>query len=121
MLGAFLFDVGEVLVEDDAVLAGESNEALSARPSDQGQISLAGQLDSPGRKARARNEDRDSHSRCQPTGGVKDLVVCGDTLLEHPAGDLVNRIVPADVFHIDQRFVLMRENATMNGARLEIK
>src|SRR5690242_21918997 len=56
---------------------------------------------------------RDLHSF--PTRRSSDLLVVGrDTLSEHPAGDLVDRVVTADVFHIDQRFVLMRENATMD-------
>ncbi len=40
VLGAFLLDVGEVLIEHDAVLAGERNEALAAGATDQRQVGL---------------------------------------------------------------------------------
>src|SRR5262245_7831981 len=53
VLGALLFDVAEVLVEHDAVLAGECDKALAARPPDQGKPGLARELDAPGREAGA--------------------------------------------------------------------
>src|ERR1044071_9008031 len=54
VLGAFLFDVGEVLVEHDAAFAGERGEALAAGPADQRQVRLARKLHAPGREARTR-------------------------------------------------------------------
>src|SRR5207302_512134 len=38
VLGALFLDIGEVLVEHDAVEAGERNKAFSARAPDQGQV-----------------------------------------------------------------------------------
>src|SRR2546430_7299237 len=43
VLRALLLDVGEVLVEHDAVLAGERDEALAARPPDEREVRLARQ------------------------------------------------------------------------------
>ena len=51
VFGAFVLDEGEVLIEDDAVLAGERDEALAARAADQCQIGLARQFDAPGGEA----------------------------------------------------------------------
>src|SRR5262249_46625945 len=62
MLGAFLFDEIEILVEHDAVLAGERDEALGAGPADQCEVGLARELDAPGGEARARHQDRDAHA-----------------------------------------------------------
>src|SRR5213592_348565 len=50
VLAALLLDVGEVLIEDDAVLAGERDEALAARAADQGEPGLARKLHPPGRE-----------------------------------------------------------------------
>src|SRR6202166_3812067 len=113
VLGAFLLDKSEVLIEHDAVLAGERDEALAARAADQRQIRLARQFDAPGGKARARDQDRNAHAHRldyhlggEPAGGVENLVGGTDLVLEHPAGDLVDGVVAADVFHIDQRAIL---------------
>ena len=51
VLGAFIFDEGEVLVEDDAILAGERDEALAARAADQSEVGLARQFHAPGGEA----------------------------------------------------------------------
>src|ERR1700716_194982 len=53
VLGAFLLDEVEVLVEHDAVLAGECDEAFAARAADQREIRLARKLDAPGGEAGA--------------------------------------------------------------------
>ena len=42
-------------------------------------------------------------------------------MLEHPAGDLVDRVVAADVLHVDQRLVLARQHAAVDRAGLEIE
>src|SRR3954453_10569788 len=96
VLAALVLDVAQVLVEHDAVLTRQRDEALAARAADQRQPRLAGKLDAPGREARARDEDRNAHAhrldhhlRGETSGGVEDLVVRRDTVLEHPAGDLV--------------------------------
>src|SRR5260221_11094862 len=47
-----IFDIGEILVEDDALGAGERDEALAPRPADQGQPGFAGEFDPPGGEAR---------------------------------------------------------------------
>src|ERR1700751_43170 len=51
MLHRLFLDIGEVLVEDDALGPGESDEALAARPADQGEPGLARELDAPGGEA----------------------------------------------------------------------
>src|SRR3954467_11006170 len=48
MLCALLLDVGQVLVEDDAVLARERDEALAAGSADERQPGLPRELDAPG-------------------------------------------------------------------------
>src|SRR5512140_2356010 len=87
----FFLDVGEVLIVNDALLARERDEALSAGAADQRQSDLPRQVDAPCRKARARNQDRDSHPHRldhhlggQPSGGVEDLVGGIDVVAEHP-------------------------------------
>src|SRR5438067_1715392 len=125
---ALLLDASEILVEHDAVLAGECNEALAARAADQREARLARELDAPGGKARARDEYRNAHAHRldhhlggEPAGGVKNLVVRGHAVLEHPAGDLVDCVVAPDVFHVDQGPVLLRQHATMDRAGFEVE
>src|ERR1700736_2798429 len=110
VLAALVFDVGEVLIEHDAVFSGERDEALAARAADQRQPRLARELDTPGGEARTRNQDRNTHADgldhhfgCEPAGGVEDLVVRAHAVLEHPAGDLVDRVMAPNVLHVDQR------------------
>src|SRR3984957_20279982 len=50
VLGAFFLDKSELLVEHDALFAGERDEAFAAGAADQRQIRLARQLDAPRRK-----------------------------------------------------------------------
>src|SRR6185312_7485276 len=128
VLRAFLLDEGEVLIEHDAAFAGEGDETLAARAADQRQVRLARQFDAPGREARARNEDRNAHAhgfdhhlRSETAGGVEDLVGGRHLLFEHPAGDLVDGVMAADVLHVDQRLVFMRQHAAVDGARLKIE
>src|SRR5262245_52477313 len=71
-----------VRVEDDAFGAGEGDEALSSGTADEREASFAGEIDAPGREARARDEHRDAHLhgldhhlRSEAAGGVEDLVV----------------------------------------------
>ena len=68
-----------------------------------------------------RDQDRNAHAhgldhhlRGQPAGGVEDLVMRPHLLAEHPAGDLVDGVVAADVFHVDQRPVLAAQHATVD-------
>ena len=128
MLRALLLDIGQVLVEDDALLARERDEALAAGAADERQPGLAGELDAPGGEARARDQDRDAHAHGldhhlggQAAGGVEDLVAAALALAEHPAGDLVDGVVAADVLHVDERPVLAGEHAAVDGAGLEIE
>src|SRR5262249_14830530 len=51
----------------------------------------------------------------------KDLVCSGHLLLEHPAGDLVDRIMTTDILHINQWLVSLRQHTAVNGARLKIE
>jgi hypothetical protein len=125
---AFFFDVAEVLVEYDTIVAGQHHETLAAGASDQSQVGLAGKLDAPCGEARAGYEDWDSHAHGlddhlarQAPGRIKDLVRGLDAMPEHPARDLVDRIVAADVLQIDQRPILVREHAAVDGARFEIE
>src|SRR5262249_28415555 len=94
--GALFLDVLEILIEHDALLSGECDEALAARATDEREIRLAGELHAPGGEARARDEDRDAHAhgldhhfRGEPACGVENLVVRGNAMLEHPSCDLV--------------------------------
>src|ERR1700742_1570122 len=128
VLAALLLDVGKVLVEHDAVLAGERDKALAARAADQRQPGLARKLDPPGGEAGARDQDRNAHAHrldhhlgSEAPGRVEDLVVCGDAVLEHPAGDLVDRVVAPDVLHVDQRAILLRQHAAVDRARFEVE
>ena len=41
--------------------------------------------------------------------------------LQHPAGDLVDGVVPTDIFHIDERAILFAKYAAVNRAGFEIK
>src|SRR5947207_3353079 len=100
----FLLDIVEHLVEHDALLPGQRNEALAAGAADQGQPDLPRQLDAPGGEARARDENGDAHPHRldhhlggQPSRRVHDLVAGIDVVAKHPARDLVDRIVTADV------------------------
>src|SRR5947207_10621909 len=100
----FLFDESKVLVVDDAFLAGQRNEAFSPRAAHQSQSDLPRQVDAPGGKAGARNQDRNSHPhgldhhlRCQPPGAVENLVAWLDTVAIDPARDLVDGVVAADI------------------------
>src|SRR5579871_3922999 len=77
----FLLDIVEVLVVDDTLFARQRDEALAARAPDESEPDLAGEIDAPGRKARARDQDRnphphrlDDHFRGEPARGVEDLV-----------------------------------------------
>src|SRR6478672_4268813 len=80
VLAALFLDVGEVLVEHDAVLAGERDETFSPRAPDQRQPGLARKLDAPGGEARAGDENRNAHAHGldhhfggEPARGVEDL------------------------------------------------
>src|ERR1700721_1552950 len=102
VFGAFFLDISEVLIEHDSAFAGERDETLAPRPPDQRQIGFARQINAPGRKTRARNQDRDSHAHGldhhfggEAAGGVENLVRWIDAILEHPAGDLVDGIMTA--------------------------
>src|SRR5262245_41447020 len=128
MLGAFLFDEGQILIEHDAIFAGQRNETFAARAPNQRQICLAREFDAPSGETRSRNENRNTHAYCfdhhfrrEPAGGVEDLVCSRHLLLEHPASDLVDRIVATDILHVDQRLVALRQHTAVNGARLEIE
>src|SRR5258706_16288050 len=115
----FFFDESEVLVVDDALLAGQHDEAFAPRAPDQGQSDLPRQIDAPGGKAGARNQDRNSHPHRldhhfggQPPGGVENLIGRIDAVAEHPARDLVDGVVAADVFGVaDQRALLAQQPA----------
>src|SRR6266700_5375551 len=128
VLGALLLDEGEVLVEHDAAFACERDKALAARAADQCEIGLAGKLHAPGGEARARDQDRDAHAHGldhhlgrEPPGGVEELVVGAHAMLEHPARDLIDRVMAADVLHVDQRPILLRQHAAVDGAGFEIE
>src|SRR4051794_33656212 len=124
----FLFDIVEVLVEHDALLPGQCNEALSARASYQRQPYLPRQLDAPGGEAGARNENGyahphrlDHHFRREPPRRVHDLVAGIDVVAEHPARDLVDSIVAADILGVADGPAFLTQHAAMNRAGLEIK
>src|ERR1700750_2204980 len=62
VLRALVLDVGQVLIEHDAVFARERDEAFSPRAPDQCQPCRARELDAPGGEARPRDQDGDAHS-----------------------------------------------------------
>src|SRR5262249_40515753 len=62
VLGGFLLDVAQVLIEHDALFARERDEAFAAGASDQRESGLARQLDPPGSEPRPRHQDRDAHA-----------------------------------------------------------
>src|SRR3954471_6307171 len=124
----FLLDVVEVLVVDDALLAGERNEALAAGAPHQRQADLPRQLDAPRREPGARDEDRDAHAHRlddhfggEPSGGVQDLVGGIDAMAIDPARDLVDRVVTSDVLGVADRLAFLAEHAAVNGASLEVE
>src|ERR1700737_4566188 len=124
----FLFDEGEVLIVDDAVLARQRDEAFSPRAPDQRQSDLPRQIDAPGGETRARNQDRNSHPhrldhhfRGQPAGGVENLVGGIDTVAIQPSGDLVDCVMAADVFGVADRGALFAQHAAVDRAGFEIK
>src|SRR3954447_3478053 len=61
MARGFLGDVIEILVVDDALLAGQRYEPFSAGASDQGQSDLTREVDAPRRKARSLNQNWNPH------------------------------------------------------------
>src|SRR5882757_9876307 len=124
--GGFLFDESEVLVVDDALLARQRDEPFSARAADQRQSDLPRQIDAPGRKARARNQDRnphphrlDDHLGSQPSRGVQNLVGGVDAVSKHPARDLVDRVVAANVLGVADGSAFLAQHAAVDGAGLE--
>src|SRR5271156_554744 len=62
MPSGFLFDILQVLVIDDAFFAGQCDEALAARATDECQADLPREFDAPGGESRARDEDGNPHS-----------------------------------------------------------
>src|SRR4051812_47151148 len=128
VLAALLLDVSEVLVEHDAVLAGERNEAFSPCAADEREPGLACKLHAPGGEARPRHQDRDAHAHGldhhlggEPARGVEDLVVRRNAVLEHPAGNFVDRVVAPDVLHVNERAIFLREHAAVDRARFEVE
>src|SRR5262249_3856791 len=128
VLGALLLDEFEILIEHNALFAGERDETLAARAAHEREVRLARQFDAPGGEARARDQDRDAHSHglnyhfgSQSAGGVENLVVGGDAVLEHPSGDLVDGVMAPDVLHVHERPVLMRQHAAVDRAGFEIE
>src|SRR5882757_8060154 len=124
--GGFLFDESKVLVVDDALLARQRDEPFSARASDQRQSDLPRQIDAPRRKTRARNQDRnphphrlDDHLGSQPSRGVQNLVGGVDAVSKHPARDLVDRVVAANVLGVADGSAFLAQHAAVDGAGLE--
>src|SRR5262245_41188457 len=96
VLGAFLFHVGEVLIEHDAALASQRDKTLAACSPDQGEVGFTRKLHAPGGETRARDQNRNAHAHAldhhlggETSGGVENLVVRRHPMAEHPAGDLV--------------------------------
>src|SRR5439155_9916482 len=92
------------------------------------QAGLAGEIDPPSGEAGPRDQDRDAHLhglddhlRGEPPSGVEDLPSRGDTVEVHVAGDLVDRVVPADILHIEQWPVLLAQDAAMDRPGGEIE
>src|SRR5258705_6383709 len=93
----FFLDIVEVLVEHDALLSGQRDEAFSPRATNQRQPDLSRQFDAPCGEARARDENGNSHPHRldhrlggEAAGAVEDLVGGIDAVAIDPACDLVD-------------------------------
>src|SRR5215472_10332931 len=128
VLGALVRDRSRILIEHDPILARQGNKALSTRATDQREAGLAGKFDTPGRKAGTGNKHRnahpdrfDDHLRGQASGRVKDLVGGLYVMPKHKPGDLVDCVVSADILHIDQRSILLAQNAAVDRSGLKVE
>ena len=74
-----------------------------------------------GQNRNAHAHGLDHHLGGETAGGVEDLVVRGHAMLEHVARDLVDGVVAADVLHVEERPVLLRQHAAVDRAGFEIK
>src|SRR5439155_10877823 len=61
MARRFIRHGGRIAVKSDPAFAGQGDEALALRASDQGEIGLAGQLHAPGGEPRSGDQDRNAH------------------------------------------------------------
>src|SRR3546814_15958279 len=96
-------------VEAQPPLPRQCDEALTLGAADQRQVRGARQLDTPGGEAGAADQDRyphlyrlDDHFGGQPPGRVEEFAGGRDAVQVHVACDLVDRIVAADVLHVEQ-------------------
>src|SRR5207302_4019031 len=116
-----------IAVEDDSFRARQSEKALALGAADQRQPSLTREIDAPGGEARAGYQNRnphlhglDDHLRRQAAGRIEDLSRCGHLVEMHVTGDLVDRVVPPDILHINERPVLLAQDAAMDGPGGEV-
>src|SRR6267154_1767640 len=124
----FFFDKGEVLVEHDALLTGQSNEALAPRAPDQRQSDLPRQFDAPCREARTRHQDGNSHPHrldhhlgSEPPGGIENLVGGIDAVAIDPTRDLVDGVMAADILGVADRRAFLAQHAAVDRAGFEIE
>src|SRR5262249_42601281 len=128
MAHAFLLHEFQALVEHDALGPRQSDETLAPDPPDQGEARLPRKLDAPRGETRPRYEDRNAHAHglddhfgCKAAGRVEDLVAGRNAMPVHVAGYLVDRVVAADILHIQQRFILPAKDGAVYRTGLEIE
>src|SRR3954463_12263257 len=124
----FFLDIVEVLVEHDALLSGQRDEAFSPRAADQRQADLSRQFDTPCGEARARDENGNSHPHRldhhlggEAARGVEDLVGGIDAVAIDPACDLVDGVVAADILGVAHRRAFLAQHAAMDRAGFQIE
>src|SRR5260370_2628147 len=122
----FFFDEGKILIVDDTLLARQRDEALAPRAPDQRQSNLPRQVDTPRRKARTRDQNRnphphrlDHHLASQPSRRVKILVGGLDALAIDPACDLADGVVATHVLGGADRRPLPAQHAPADRPRLQ--
>src|SRR5215213_465342 len=128
MLAVFLLHRTRIGIENDPLLARKRDEALPACPPDEREIGLSRQFHPRCGEPRSRCQYRNAHLnafydhfRGEPTGGIENFIPRIDPVEEHPAGNLVRRIVAPDVLDVNQRPVALRQHAPVNCTGLEVE
>src|SRR6516162_649068 len=118
----------DIAVKDNAFRASERDKPSPLGAADQGEPGLTREVDPPCGEAGARDQDRDTHLYRldhhlggEATGRIEDLAGWRDAMEVHVASDLVDRVVPADILHVEERPILFAQHATMDRPGGEIK
>src|SRR5882757_1447083 len=112
-----------VLVRVETLAAGIAMKASIHRAPNEGHAEFPGKVITHGGHAVARHNDGyaalrrlDHHLSGEPSGGEQHFVAAADAMLDHPAADGVERIVPADIFNGDQQAVILKQRAAVHGS-----